>query len=648
MSTLKNLVKQVLTEKENRRYGRLLEKRCISYDSWIREQEQKAEGTLKHAEALIQKYFAEHSEVQILYGDEDVQQGAERSHPWYKPDWSPDLFDSWYYFGSLVAVRRELFEKCPCPAEWAKLECDGFLIVTADENMDGEKQKVFVGWVRKCLEICGGWQRGCRAVGHISEILYHCDCVEGQERFMQWETGTVRKECACKEGEAEQSDNMLSIIIPSKDHPDILKQCVRSVVGNEKKLNYELIIVDNGSSDENKSRIEEMLRKCGQGACHGIKYIYRPMEFNFSGMCNLGAEHAAGNLLLFLNDDVELCGENCLSELAHLALREYTGAVGMKLYYPNSKRIQHAGITNLPMGPVHKLQFLEDDRVYYFNANRGLRNVLAVTAACLMVEKKKFLEVQGFAEDLQVAFNDVEFCFKLYELGYYNVCNNKRYAYHHESLSRGDDESTEKWLRLLQERDVLYSKHPSLEGIDPYYGVGLGREGLDTRVRPEYETAGNRIQVLQNVTFDKNTMSTLRSMPVGALSEYRRDNCLLLRIENCRQGILQGYGVVLGDNNACYEKELVLEMIEPEEADKREVHTISIEGQYRPDLVENMPDQINVGLSGFWMKLPKEEGNCLEEHNCFPKGNYRIGMIVRNRVTGLKLINWSSRILTVE
>ena len=673
MRGLKNLVKQVLTEKENRRYRKLLEARCVSYDTWVREQEKQFEERLsqrdaaalsaqidrvvsgieifrmpwgslsENAEMLIEKHFSEHPEVQILYGDEDVWHGAERSNPWYKPDWSPDLFDSWFYLGSVVAVRREFLDEYSDMPENTVFSYTDML-----RNSDGNAEN-YVASIRECLEKCGGWQRGCKAVGHIPEILFHCDSVEKQAQYMQWETGTLRQEYKAVDGEVQ-----LSIVIPSKDNSDILEKCVQAIVKTEKKLNYELIIVDNGSSEENKQKIEAVLcgyeeldKKDAAKRLCTTKYIYQPMEFNFSKMCNLGAQNASGELLLFLNDDVELCVENCLSEMAELAVREHTGAVGLKLYYPASKRIQHAGITNLPMGPVHKLQFLEDDEDYYFGVNSGLRNVLAVTAACLMVEKKKFMEVQGFAEELQVAFNDVDFCFKLYEQGYSNVCDNNCYAYHHESLSRGDDESTEKWLRLLRERDSLYDRHPKLEGKDPYYGVGLGREGLDTRVRCEYETAGNRIQ---QMWLQKNGMDatvgeskacgSIKAISVTELAKHRQDNCLMLRVENCRQGILQGYGVVLGDNNACYEKEIVLEAMSTASGDDNtelQRYRIPIEGQYRPDLVENMPDQNNVGLSGFWIELKE-----------LPKGSYRIGMTVSNRVTGLKLINWSNRILAVE
>lgn len=697
---IRKLVKKVLTEKENRRYEKLLAERAVSYEQWLLDREtdfrEKAirekrpikdsspwiweaefggdgrytifymrSGSLStYARQLIADYFEKHPEVQILYGDEDVL-GKEK--PWFKPDWSPDLFDSWYYFGSLVAMRTSLAREFPCDL--------AFIVDDSSDRPSVENER-FAAYMRTCLEACGGWKTGCKSIGHIPEILYHCVSEKVLTQYMQWETKKkaifrIGKEAEVLRWEevlesADTNTPLLSVVIPSKDHPHILEQCLNAIPKAAGTLQYEIIVVDNGSNEENKKPIEKLLQTFEQkatGQC-AVKYIYQPMEFNFSKMCNMGAEASEGRFLLFLNDDVELYQESCLEKMAKLACREHVGAVGTKLYYPDSVKIQHAGITNLPMGPVHKLQFLEDDTTYYFNANHGKRNVLAVTAACLMVEKEKYLEVQGFSEELRVAFNDVCFCFKLCESGYFNVCDNDICAYHHESLSRGDDESLEKWKRLLAERDKLYANHPDLEGKDPYYGIGLGREGLDTRIRPAYETAGNKIQRKTGESGKKSQELWIKEFPPEKLSAYRQDNCLLLRVENCRQGVLQGYGVVLGDNNACYDKEILLEKVEEIYTENLEntgyvnkkadviYYSIPIKGQYRPDLVENMPDQTNVGLSGFWIEVVADSADQEESGSVtcgsIPRGQYRIGMTARNRVTGLKLVNWSNRILTVE
>lgn len=266
-----------------------------------------------------------------------------------------------------------------------------------------------------------------------------------------------------------------------------------------------------------------------------------------------------------------------------------------------------------------------------------------------MVERKKYLEAGGMAEELRVAFNDVDFCFRLYELGYHNVCVNDSYGYHHESLSRGGDDSPEKLERLLGEREVLYERHPALEGKDPYYSRYLNHEGLDTGIRPAFLTAANRVQkVSEKLISQKKVSEGKASEKAGDLSleKYRRDDCLMVRVEDCRGRRILGYGVVLGDDNACYSRELLLAGAggetgaedsigtKPSQAGPRTVYALKLGGQYRPDLEKNMADQIHVALGGFDVEIGQD---------AVPGGRYRLGMAVRNRVTGLRLANWSNR-----
>lgn len=710
---VRSLVKQILTNKENKRYEKLLSDRRMTYGQWIgrseegpagkepsgkessgkkpcekessgkkpsekeetlSEEAKKAEfwcflasrGSLAQgALRKIERYFSEHPEVMILYGDEDVLESGQLKNPWFKPDWSPDLLDSCFYFGSVVAVRREAAARTEeiYQGAYPRQGMDSFSGAGQGEDQRLCRVNDFAAyekWIHICVGRAGGYQKGKCPVGHISGILFHCEKEGEQRKYLQSSEFLE----ACREeplrdfldgwritgntAEGEAVKPVVSIVIPSRDQPDILKNCLQSCrkvllpeedSGPAEKRDLpdyvpcEILVVDNGSSEENRISIQKMTGEMNTAELP-VRYWYQPMEFNFSRMCNLGAEQTTGNFLLFLNDDIELCVPGCIGRMAALADRFYTGAVGMKLYYPGSVRIQHAGITSLPMGPVHKLQFLEDDRSYYFDSNRGLRNVSAVTAACLMVERDKFMEAGGFTEELRVAFNDVDLCFTLRELGYYNVCRNDMYAYHHESLSRGSDETPEKLKRLLAEREKLFRRHPEMEGNDPYYSFYLNREGLDTRIRPGYETAGNHVQRVR------------LPLQTEKLDGYRQDPCVLIRVESIMQGVLQGYGVVLGDNNACYDKEILLI---PEEDDRteglpwKEAYAVPIVGQYRPDLVENMPDQTNVGLSGFWMDLSE----MTVSHKKLPQGSYRIGLAVRNRVTGLRLMNNSNRYFTV-
>lgn len=637
---LRDLAKQVLVEQQNRRYEKLLAQKQCTYAQWTQRRTLFGEGESKiaseeyqvfitgkgrlsgDAAIKIDCYFKDNPQILIAYGDEDVWGSGEQdpSNPWFKPDWSPDTFKHHFYFGGAVVIRKSLMDK---------VERDEWDLRT---------------WIRQCVELAGGYEKNCQTIGHISEVLFHHETLEGmlENTRAYGEPEVDENSEELPQDEADAVAAKLSIIIPSKDQPDVLGSCLRSVVGACEQMDYEVIVVDNGSNEENKAVIMALVEELSTEE-RPIYYLYHPMEFHFSLMCNLGARAAKGEVLLFLNDDVELCSESGMDVMLANARQLYVGAVGMKLYYPQSKRIQHVGIVNLPMGPVHKLQFMEDDKEYYFDSNRCPKNAIAVTAACLMIEKEKFLEAGGFPSDLRVAFNDVSLCFRLVELGYQNVCRNDLYAYHHESLSRGDDESEEKLQRLLQERAVLYQKHPALDGCDPYYSVHFSREGLDTGIRPAFETSGNKVQEL------KQDLITV--LPNAELSGYREDACVLLRVESFIDNKLQGYSVVLGDNNACYDMVLLLQGV------TGMVYQTPLEGQYRPDLVENMPDQVNVGLCGFHVSF----ASTFENHGMggdvsfagkmpqqgLPRGHYRVGVLARNRVGSSVLYHWSNRYIDI-
>lgn len=557
-----------------------------------------AEGAME----WISSWFEMHPECLIVYGDEDRWEEACRqlTDPVFRPDWSPDTFLSQGHLGSLVAVREDWYA-----------------------GLAPEQQELYA-----MLQLAGGWKKDCRAIGHIPRILFHKEAerIDSPEAAKQEGRQTDTVPAGIEQNEAEGV--LLSVIIPSKDHPVILKKCLEALQEHRGRLACEVIVVDNGSSPENRREIAAYLEQMSVP----VTYLYEPMEFHFSRMCNLGAGRAGGKLLLFLNDDVELRCPGCLERMAHKALQSHVGAVGMKLYYPDSVRIQHAGIVNLPMGPVHKLQFLEDNQSYYDDYNVLDRNVLAVTGACLMVTSEKYTAAGGMREELPVAFNDVDLCFTLWEQGHHNVVLNSVYAWHHESLSRGEDEAPEKLQRLLREKKKLYDRHTGLTGgVDPYYSRSLNRDGLDTRIRPAYVTGKNRPQ-----------RPAWRTRQIHT-AQYRRDNCLLLRIERCEAACIQGYSVVLGDNNACYDKALLLWRLEasrfPEPEGELSCSCVQLEGQYRPELTENMTDQKNVGLCGFHLELP--EGS-------LAAGRYRLGITAVSRVGGTRLINWSSHVLQID
>lgn len=660
----------MLTGLAERQYERKRSVKRITYDTWIREKEgpgrtgseknsssveqdsgsmEQDNGSMEQdggetpgktllfyseagiptekARQITERFFRENPGIVLAYGDEDILDPVDgrRCNPWFKPEWSPDTFCSYFYWGSAVAVRREWMEGI--------LSLVDREVLRIARSEGAKKISDLYRLARELTRIAGGFERSCRTIGHIPQILFHCREEGQQEAFRQF---------GCPDGRTElqrvSSDVKVSIIIPSKDNPALLEQCIQSVLRTQGQEAYELIVVDNGSSEENRLRSECFLRSLPVKST----YLYRPMPFHFSRMCNLGAQIAVGENLLFLNDDIEMGCPGWMEEMSLKASLPYVGAVGMKLYYPQGRLIQHDGITNLPGGPVHKLQFAPDDQCYDHGRNLFDWNVLAVTGACLMCGAEKFRAVGGFCEGLAVTYNDADLCFGLWELGYSNVVLNRVFAYHHESFSRGMDESSEKLERLRTERKKLYERHPGLLDRDPYFPEGLCRNALDAGIRPAFVTARNTPQLLdvrkeEIFLVQAGAECGKDGRKISAAHRaVRRDDCLQIGIGRCDDCVLEGYAVVCGDNNACYERILVLCPIEEraEGNGRITVYTQKLSEQYRPDLEANISQQKNAELCGFY----------LEWGNVLPEGVYRIGILARNKLNGLRLLNWSRHV----
>lgn len=609
---IKSFLKQGMAYGLDKQYEKKCASRKILYKDWVASMEEAesssagerveavflsdaengawADGAKERAESFL----SAHPEVCVVYGDEDVETTpGQYENPWLKPCWSPDTYLWKDYLGEAVAVRKSFYEKAE------------------EKSRDG------------LLKAAGGFTKGCQSIAHINGILFHrkTDWFTGETNSSMTREKTAGGQTDCRDAK-KQGMPYISVIIPSKDNAVVLKKCLDTLKKTAADISYEVLLVDNGSGEAVKKKIEEMTADAPD-----ILYIYEPMEFNFSKMCNLGAERAEGSLLLFLNDDIEATHTGWLSDMAKLAERPHVGAVGCKLLYPDTDKIQHAGITNLPMGPVHKLQFLRDNKCYYDNRNRGIRNVSAVTAACLMVRREVFEEAGGFCESMQVAFNDVDFCFTLLEKGYYNAVCNHIHLLHHESMSRGADESEEKLKRLHRERTMLYDRHSGLIGKDPFYHDWLNRTGLDTRIQPAYRSGREiaDVQAAKEVAKESNEAYVLKNA--------RKDRCLLVRIEAADASHISGYGVVLGSDNACFNGKLLLERKGRQPA----VYELDFTEQYRQDLQENMPDQKNVALCGFHVNIAEP----------LPEGEYRIGMLATDKISGSSLMNYSNRTFIV-
>ncbi len=580
-----SIFSKIIRQKCLKEYEKELEKQHLSLEQWRNLQPSFAmDDSCKNAA--------------ILYGDY-----MEAGEPVFLPDYSPNRWDYEDYLGKAVYIRKDLYEQ-----------------------VDWEKVSRRFG-LKKVIEAAKSQQL--QPIVHVRSILE--EDILGYVRLDKLPSKGSYQSVSGEELQQAIAQG-ISIIIPSKDNPVILKKCVQSIEKTTGNIPLEMIIVDNGSCKEHRIQAEAMCKFTTEGTEGRLdcRYIYEPMDFHFSKMCNLGAEKAKGAYLLFLNDDTEAVEEGWLTELLSQAVKPYTGAVGMKLLYPDAGKIQHAGIVNLPMGPVHKLQYAADAEIYYNGRNRGVHNVCAVTGACLMMRKALYEELGGMKEELPIAFNDVELCFHAMEKGYFNAVCCDSFLLHHESISRGQDNSEEKRSRLLRERSKLYEMHPEQISFDAFYpydaatGYGLGHAYLDTAIRPAYEDGRAVIQKAEQLI--EVPKAKERTVFAQKTEHEKLNPCLKLEIEQVYQEKSEtihvaGYSFVVGSDNCQFTNTLLLR-------GENKLYGISLEPVCRNDLARNMPDQLHVGLAGFHVEIPVEK---------LKKGRYRVEIYAKDKTSGLRL-----------
>jgi GT2 family glycosyltransferase len=421
----------------------------------------------------------ENTRADLLYSDEDriSLDGLQRMDPWFKPDWSPDLFRSFNYLCHLTALSKQLLDTIGPFREGYEGSQDHDLFLRASEKA--------------------------KKIVHIPHILYHW-----RSHTSAVAMNVSAKAFAFKAGKRAVADHLdrigddgtvedglfpgsykinftvhgaplISIIIPNHNNIVDLKKCVQSVLGKSTYANYEIIIVENNSSDPEVFRYYEQLRTHDR-----IKVIVWDRPFNYSAVNNFAVRHSAGSMLVFLNNDTEIINTDWLQQMAGYALRKDIGAVGAKLYYPDDT-IQHGGIV-LGLGGItgHAHRYLPRDSHGYMGRLKVVQNVSAVTGACIMTRKTVFEEVDGFDEEFQLAFNDVDFCLKLRRRGYLIVWTPYAELYHNESKTRGYDTAPENKKRFGKEFELYrYKWSESISGCDPYYNVNLTHEKEDFSIR---------------------------------------------------------------------------------------------------------------------------------------------------------------------
>ena len=272
----------------------------------------------------------------------------------------------------------------------------------------------------------------------------------------------------------------MSVIIPNKDHADDLSQCIASIQEKSAYRNFELVIVENNSTDEETFSYYQKLQR----EYENVRVVYYEGGFNYAKINNFGVQEAAGEYLLLLNNDTEMIDGEVIGELLGYCMREDVGAVGAKLLYGDDT-IQHAGVV-LGFGGTAGHAFIGKHRydAGYFGRILCAQDYSAVTAACMMTKRSVYEAVGGMTEELAVAFNDIDYCLKVRELGKLVVYDPYAELYHYESKSRGLEDSPEKVERFLGETERLLSFwREQIEAGDPYYNRNLTLDNSDFSLR---------------------------------------------------------------------------------------------------------------------------------------------------------------------
>lgn len=426
---------------------------------------------LLHPSALyeVMRAICEHG-ADFIYTDENTfsEDPRDAYNPHFKPDFSPDTLRSYNYICHLSVFSRELLDS----VGYFRSEYDGSQDYDLILRLTEKAKKVF----------------------HIRKILYywraHKNSVAQDVGAKPYTVTAAKKALAAHlercglKGEVLDSsvpttyhikyeidgNPLISVIIPNKDHTDDLDICLKSLYEKSSYKNFEVIIVENNSTEKETFEYYEKIKQ----RYENLKVVIWTGIFNYSAINNFGVSYAKGEYILLLNNDVEIINGNCLEEMLMFAQRKDVGAVGAKLYYSDDT-VQHAGVIlglGGTAGHAHK-HFGRSHPGYMARASIA-QNLTACTAACLMMRRDVFDEVGGLDESFEVAFNDVDLCMKIREKGYLVVFTPYAELYHYESKSRGNDSTPEKLERFRGEIDRFKEKwQKQLDDGDPYYNPNL-------------------------------------------------------------------------------------------------------------------------------------------------------------------------------
>jgi glycosyltransferase involved in cell wall biosynthesis len=439
----------------------------------------------EHALAFVALEIAEHPDAGLIYSDEDkIDNAGVLSNPFFKTDWNPQLFLGQNYINHLGVYRTALLR-----------QIGGFR-----EGYEGSQD---YDLALRCIEELRPDQ-----VRHVPRILYHWRMAEGSLAAVPdakpyakeaarraigdhlIRCGIAGQVVACPENieshrviyEIAEPEPKVSFVIPIRDRVELLKKCIRSLKEKTVYSRTEVIVVDNESVE---TATHEYLQELSE--TDDARVVTERGPFNFSRLINRGAAAASGEILAFLNNDIEAGEPGWLREMVSHATRAEVGAVGARLWYPGGT-LQHGGaILGLGGAAGHAFQNVPHGHPGYFNRAFLQQNYSAVTAACMLVRKNVFVDVCGFNEtNLAVNFNDVDFCLRLRERGLQIVWTPYANLIHHESASRGHYLTIEQQSQFLREKTYIQGKWGAQLLYDPFYSpnFSLNLPGFDFAFPP--------------------------------------------------------------------------------------------------------------------------------------------------------------------
>ena len=421
-------------------------------------------------------------DADVIYTDEDKvsMDGQHYFDPHFKSDFNLFRFRDNNYICHIFAVKRQVAEQ----AGYFRKEFDG------SQDFD---------FIFRCCEKA-------EKIVHIPKVLYHWRChmdstaADPESKAYAFEAGRKAVEEHYKRmgipAKVEmterpgwyrsrleiQGNPMISVIIPNKDHTEDLELCLSSMAKRTSYENYEVLIVENNSEEKETFAYYEKLHE----RYPRVRVLTWEKEFNYSSINNFAAEQAKGEYLLFLNNDVEILTPDWMEEMLGICQQKEVSIVGAKLYYPDDT-IQHAGVV-LGLGGIagHVMCRASREDAGYFGRMVSVQEISAVTAACMLVDACDFRAVGGFDESFRVAFNDIDLCMKIRDMGRKIVFTPYAELYHYESKSRGLEDTPEKQYRFEKEITRFREKwEDQLKKGDPYYSPNLSVTEGDCSLRED-------------------------------------------------------------------------------------------------------------------------------------------------------------------